>query len=403
MKRKNILICIFSVLAVIGILIAVTFAVKNIKEKNLENTQSASDSDLFFDEDEDFLPETFSEETSFQITEMTEPTGSVDFSGEKMIIRNWEYTFEIPKTDFEGRYSEKELFSFLDFVSLSFGRDDYYDWSGDGNQIINDTFLNCISSPFYYKSLYKTYDLEMNRYDYIRKEIGEDYMDFKVTTIKDLNDFIESWYGPKAEKLTKEDFININDAKKNQESLFDGVSDISSNAYYLPESDMVAVTLLNTSFSSYSAYIYDIKKVGRDVVVYTVGSVENYLDNSSFEAHQKDILKHIYWGEYKTLDNNIYTISYDWKGNMYLKSVESKKFVAKEIGYNYEVEADAERIPVLNRYAYTEEMKTIGYIYPGDSVYFSGYTMYKKEYACIITKDIKGYIDPKYVDYLVKR
>ncbi len=403
MKRKNILICIFSVLAVVGILVAVIFAVKNTKDKNVGNTQFASESYLFFDDDEDFLTETFSEETSFQVMEMTEPTGSVDFSGEKMIIRNWEYTFEIPKTDFESKYSEKELFGFLDFVSLSFGADDYYDWSGDGNQIINDTFLNCISSPFYHKELYKTYDLELDKYDYVRKEIGEKYKGFMVTTIKDLNDFIESWYGPKARSLTKDDFININDAKKNQESLFDGVSDISSNAYYLPESDMVAVTLLYTDFLNYSAYIYDIKKVGRDVVVYTVGMEENYVDNSSFEAHQNDILKYIYWGDYKTLDNNIYTISYNWKGKMYLKSVESKKFVAKEIGYNYEVEDDAERIPVLNRYAYTEEMKTIGYIYPGENVYFSGYTMYKKEYACIFTKDIQGYIDPKYVDYLVKR
>ena len=397
--KKKILIIIGVVLLVFTIVISVAVAFDKKDDNNILQT---TENNILSDIEEQFtVPPT--ETITEQYKEVTDPTGSVEFLNENMIIKNWKYTFEIPKTDFEGRYSEKELFMFLDFVSLSFGADDYYDWSGDGNQIINDTFLNCISSPFYYKSLYKTYDLELDRYSFVRDEIDDNYMGFKVTTIKDLNDFIESWYGPKAEKLTKEDFININDAKKTQDSLFDGVSDISSNAYYLPESDMVAVTLLYTGFSGYSAYIYDIKKVGRDIVVYTVGMEENYVDNSSFEAHQKDILKHIYWGENKTLDNNIYTISFDWKGNMYLKSVESKKFVAKEIGYNYEVEADAEMIPVLNRYAYTEEMQTIGYIYPGDCVCFSGYTTYKKEYAYIITKDIQGYIEPEYVDYLVKR
>lgn len=394
------------VLIIIGVLLlvfAIVFAVVLVSDKKENNDILQTTENSVVSLDEDALTELSTQATTVHYEEATDPTGSVEHTSDKIVIKNWKYTFEIPKTDFESKYSEKELFMFLDFIPLSFGCDDYYDWSGDGNQIINDMFLNCISSPFYYKSLYKTYDLEVDRYAFVRNEIGDNYMGFKVTTIKDLNEFIESWYGPKARVLTKDDFMNINDAKKNQTSLFEGTSDISSNAYYLPESDMVAITTLETGFSAYSSYIYDIKKDGKDIVIYTVGSVENYLDNSSFEAHQKDLLSDLCWGEDKTLENNIYTVSYTWDGKMYLKSVESKKIIAKEIGYNYEVDADAERIPVLNRYAYTEEMEIIGYIYPGDNVCFYGYTMYKKEYASVITKDIQGYIDPKYVDYLIKR
>lgn len=333
----------------------------------------------------------------------TQPTddldsGSVVIEDNIMTIKNSKYTFVIEKTDFEDRYSEEELFGFLNFIPMSFGYEDYYNWNGSGEDILIDTFHCCISCPNYNKNMFKSYSLhDEEGFDVAKAEIGDDYRGFCVTTIDEINSFLSRWYGPDVRQLTKDDFMNIKDAKASGEPLISG-SDMEFSVYYLPESDLIAISLLETGFGCYTSYIYNIEEVNDDLVMYTFDSVENYVSNESFAEHQEDLYDHISWGNYWYKSNSVYTLSKNSDGEWYLKSTEKSFIVAEEKSPNYIVVSEDEEIEVKNRYALSEDLNTVGYLQDGDEVYFSHIGMYdRKEYAYIIAKDFSGFIDPVYL------
>ncbi len=252
---------------------------------------------------------------------------------ETIIIKNEKYSFTIQKTDFEKNYSEELLMNISKLVPMEFGLDDYNNWNGTPNEVINDV-LRCVRVSRN-NWFFERYDSDSPEHTAARNEISKnpfkqsDMDSFVVTDIEKINKFLSGKFGSEARQFKPEDFETYNEVKVSDDPIALGYLYPTYRYVYLPESEMIACFVeYFTGSECPAAYIYDIQTVDGSYIVKAVSGSDNYGENGdTFAGMQSDALKN--FGQYteESLDNYTMTLAYDNNGNLYTKSVEKTQLL----------------------------------------------------------------------------
>ncbi len=252
---------------------------------------------------------------------------------ETIKIKNAEYSFTIQKTDFEKNYSEEMLMNISSLVPMEFGLDDYDNWNGTPNEVINDV-LRCMKSSRN-NWFFERYDSDSPEHTAARNEMlknpfeQSDMDSFVVTDIEKINKFLSEKFGSEVRQFKPEDFETYNEVKVSDEPISLGYLFPTYRYVYLPESEMVACFVeYFTGSESPAAYIYDIQTADGSYIVKAVSGSGNYGENGdTFAGMQSDALE--MFGQYTEgwLDNYTLTLALDKNGNLYMKSVEKTRIL----------------------------------------------------------------------------
>ena len=312
-------------------------------------------------------------------------------------IENEKHKFTFYKTDFEKRYSEEELMEMSSVISMSFGYEDYYNWNGEAEFVVNELLNNCIPT---YKWVFKSIVTEDE--EIVKKasqELGV-YMDdenaqvgYGIAELDVLNAYIKDMYGENARTFSGEDFMSVEEALKKNGKVFDYHSDGYSQIRYFPQNNLVWIASRDTGYSASASYIYDIKEVNGDFIVFTIGEVEEF-NSYSFSSQQKSVLDSSEYGRDNWLPANVYTLGVSKNGDFYLKNVEEKYIFADGFSGEYILTDD---VDLFNKKIYTQPLEKVGTVKRG-TVVSSGPNYSEDGYKYIISEDFCGYIDPKYLE-----
>lgn len=316
----------------------------------------------------------------------------------EVVIENNKHSFTLMKTDFESRYSEEELWEISSVLSMSFGYDDYYNWNGEAEFVVNELLNNCLTSTKWVFSSLVTED------ENILKKASQElatYMNdenaqvgYGIVELDALNSYIKDMYGENARTFVGEDFMTVEEALKNNGKVFDYHSDMYSQIRYFPQNNLIWLASRDTGYSSAISYIYDITEENGDFIVYAVGGVENYAADNTFSAHQSYVLKELTWGESSYIYENVCTLGVSENGDFYLKKVEPRCIFADGFSGDYIVNADTD---LYERKIYTQGLKKVGTVKKG-TVVTLGENYIEDEYEYIINEDFSGYIEPEYLE-----
>lgn len=316
----------------------------------------------------------------------------------EVIIKNEKHKFTFIKTDFEKRYSEEELREMSSVISMSFGYEDYYNWNGEAEFVVNELLNNCVTTspkwPFKSiitedEAILKIASEELSVYaNDENAKVG-----YGIAELDVLNAYIKDMYGENARTFTGEDFMSVEEALKKNGKVFDCSSDSYSQIRYFPQNDLVWIASRDTGFCSFASYIYDIKEVNGDYIVFTIGEVEEF-SSDSFSSKQQSVLDYSEYGRDNWLPANVYTLGVSKNGDFYLKSVEEKCIFADGFSGEYILTDDVE---LFNKKIYTQPLEKVGTVKKGTVV--SLRPNYSEDgYKYIINEDFSGYIDPKYLE-----
>lgn len=252
---------------------------------------------------------------------------------ETITIKNEKYSFTIQKTDFEKNYSEEILMNISRLVPMGFGLDDYDNWNGTPNEVINDV-LRCVQVSRN-NWFFERYDNDSPEYTAAQNEMSKNPFEpsdvdcFVITDIEKINKFLSERFGSEARQFKSEDFETYNEVKVSDEPIALGYLYPTYRYVYLPESEMVACFVeYFTGSEGPAAYIYDIQTVDGSYIVKAVSGSYNYGENGdTFAGMQSDALKN--FGQYTedSLDNYTMTLAYDNNGNLYTKSVKKTQIL----------------------------------------------------------------------------
>lgn len=252
---------------------------------------------------------------------------------ETITIKNEKYSFTIQKTDFEKNYSEEILMNISRLVPMGFGLDDYDNWNGTPNEVINDV-LRCVRVSRN-NWFFERYDSDSPEHTAARNEISKnpfkqsDMDSFVVTDIEKINKFLSERFGSEVRQFKPEDFETYNEVKVSDEPISLGYLYPTYRYVYLPESELVACFVeYFTGSECPAAYIYDIQTVDGSYIVKAVSGSDNYGENGdTFAGMQSDALE--MFGQYTEgwLDNYTLTLVLDKNGNLYMKSVEKTQLL----------------------------------------------------------------------------
>ena len=252
---------------------------------------------------------------------------------ETIKIKNEKYSFTIQKTDFEKNYSEEILMNISSLVPMEFGLDDYDNWNGTPNEVINDVL--CCVHVSRNNCFFERYDNDSPEYTAAQNEMSKNpfeqsYMDsFVITDIAKINKFLSERFGTEARQFKPEDFETYNEVKVSDDPIALGYLYPTYRYVYLPESEMVACFVeYFTSSEVPATYIYDIQTVDDLYIVKAVSGSDNYGENwDTFAGMQSDALE--MFGQYTEgwLDNYTLTLAFDKNGNLYMKNVEKTRIL----------------------------------------------------------------------------
>lgn len=316
-----------------------------------------------------------------------------------LIIENEKYRFTIQKTDFEKNYSEETLMEISELVPMEFGYDDYYNWNGSPNEVINDVLLclrNSRNNWFFERfpnesAEWKSAEAEIETYEY---EVWDDYV---ITDIKSINEFLSYRFGPQARQFKPEDFDTYEEVVTENGRITEGFELLSYRYVYLPKSELVVCYMSETTgFGVPAAYIYDIQTVDGEYVVKAVSGSDNYLENyDTFEGLQNDTLKIMRQYTSERLTDYTMIIACDDNGKLYMQSVKSRNILSENIKCNYKVVSGGETVNVECRRLFSKGMETVGTLKNGEEVYVGDMTLSEKR--LVITEDFWGWVDEKYL------
>lgn len=316
----------------------------------------------------------------------------------ELVIKNKEHSFTVMKSDFESRFSEEELWEISSVLSMSFGCEDYYNWNGEAEFVVNELLNNCLTSTkWVFKSLVTEDEDIINKASqelavYMNDENAE--VDYGIVELDVLNSYIKDMYGENARTFVGEDFMSVEEALKNNGKVFDYHSDMYSQIRYFPQNNLIWLASRDTGYSSAISYIYDITEENGDFIVYAIGGVDNYAADNTFSAHQSYVLEELTWGESSYIYENICTLGVSENGDFYLKKVEPRCIFADGFSGDYIVNADAD---LYERKIYTQGLKKVGTVKEG-TVVTLGENYIEDEYEYIINEDFSGYIEPEYLE-----
>ena len=351
------------------------------------------------DEQPDKTAETTTEKVTETIAEPTQTTVDENIETHTVVFNDGKYQYTIEKTDFEKNYSEEELMAISRLVPMEYGYDDYYNWNGTPDEVINDALLCMKSSRNDW--FFERYDSDSPQAKAALEELKKNpYQiadDWVVTDISSINDYLSDRFGPQARQFEAEDFNTYNEIKISDESITDGFGLRAYRYAYLPESDLIACFMSETTgFESPAAYIYDIKSADGKYVVKAVSASDNYLENSdTFEEIQSSTVKMFNTYTNGVMTNYTMTIELSDNGKLYVKSVDRNNILADNIEYNYRVLTDGTPIEVKYTEFFSKGMQTIGTIPNGEKVYVSN--PYINEMVWVVTEEFTGVVEEKYL------
>lgn len=290
------------------------------------------------DKDSDNKPETMAtvEKNTAPIDVPTAPVDELNF--ETLVIENENYKFTLEKSDFEKNYSDELLMNISAFIPLEYGVDDYVNWDGTPEEVINDALKCCFdsrSSMYFERFETTTPETEAAEAE-IEKCEYKVYDNYVVTNIENINSYLYKRFGPDARQFTPEDFDTYEEAVTKDGSITEGIGTIGYRYIYLPESEVVMCYMSEaTGFGGTftGLYIYDIQTVGDDYVVKAVACEcydEDYIYADTFEALQNSTLELFAQYTPETLDNYTMVIGETEDGDVYMKSVEKTQLTSEK-------------------------------------------------------------------------
>lgn len=378
MKKKNIVI-IVAVLFVAAIISAFVFWGQRDKLDTVPETTQNSVSVSSAQDEYESEPETEA------------PTAPED--GE-LIVKRPSGNFVITKTDFEKRYSDEFLMDIAGMLGLRFGYEDFEYWDEEPETVVNSLLGSCVCSykfPFHciYTEDEKTIEkgvAELNAYF-----PDENYSSGSFVEPEALNAYFEDMFGPNARSFSAKEFLTIDESAKKFGDAYYGHSDTYNAIRYLPETGLLCFYSDDTGFMSLSAYIYDIKEVNGDYIVYTLGNDEVYYEEFSFDSHQAAAFNQLTWEGPKYVENFVYTFGCTDDGNLYLKSVDKNYLFAEGFEPEYRIVKDTK---AFDKIAYLFPAVTVGNLKKGEAVHVERSGMLDdKEVAYVITEDFAGYVE----------
>lgn len=340
-------------------------------------------------------------ETETEIPSTEEETTEkpiVNIKSGKIKIENERYGFTIQKTEFEKNYSEEILMDITRLVPMLYGYDDYENWNGTPNEVINDA-LWCMQASRN-NWFFERYDSDTVQwkaaYNEMQKNPYRISDDFVITDVESINNYLEDRFGSQVRKFKASDFDTYNEVKISDDSITEEFDLLSYRYTYLPECGLIACFMSETTgFESNAAYIYDIQTVDGTYVVKAVSGSENYLEKSdTFEDIQASSLKQLngYTEEY--LRDFTMTVAYDDNGNSYMKSVKSKYVLAENVKNNYKVVTDGSPIELRRTELFSKRDTVVEMIPNGAEIYVTDNGGYK---AWVITEEHYGYVEKEFL------
>ena len=363
------------------ILISSVTACKTENKPEIETTGNATE------------VETTAEQTQAATEIETEAsTGTIDENG-IIKIKNDKHSFTFKKTNFEDNYSEEFLMELLDLIPMEYGYDDYDNWNGTPNEILNDAFFGTsvwrVGGYEYKSDEWNAAVAEIEKSQYSCR-LGEDYSFFELEKI---NSYLRSIYGPSARQFKKSDFEKFNDII-NCESVFDNY-DFNFRYAYLPETDLIVRFANEICLSGREAtYVCDVKTVGGTYIVKAVTGSEDIRENEqTFEGIQNDALKMFNTYTYGCLTNNTFTICRNKDGSLYMKKVEKSYILPENAKYCIVSDDD---VKVENKSYVSADWETVATLSQGDKIYYRGY-YYEEGYAWVVTEEYAGRVEKKHL------
>lgn len=316
----------------------------------------------------------------------------------EVVIENDRHSFTVMKTDFEKNFTEEELWEISSVLSMSFGCDDYYNWNGEAEFVVNELLNNCLTSTkWVFKSLVTEDEDIINKASqelavYMNDENAQ--VDYGIVELDVLNSYIKDMYGENARTFVGEDFMSVEEALKNNGKVFDYHSDMYSQIRYFPQNNLLWLASRNTGFAIACSYIYDIEEENGELIVYTVGKIFDCWSGGEYSSLQTYMIENLRFGANNYLPAFVYTIGVSENGDFYLKKVEPRCIFADGFSGDYIVNADSD---LYERKIYTQGLKKVGTVKKG-TVVTLGENYIEDEYEYIINEDFSGYIEPEYLE-----
>lgn len=285
--------------------------------------------------------------------------------------RHYKFEFEIKdckKTDYEKNFSKEVLNEIYDLIPMyygfSFGCDDYDDWSGDPNSVLNDIYhsTGCwmMDGYEYGSEEVKKANEEMNSNPY-----GGSHEEGFFTSVDKINARIRDVYGPDARQFKPEDFDTYDEIKTSEESVFADY-DYSFRFVYLPGCGVVRALARETWGGETPALcLCDVRM-----------SDGYYVAEAIQETYYSFRVKYIM------------TMSAESDGNIYLKSLD--KFYILPDGVENNMKVISEDVQVVSEEYRSEELIVIGTLSLGEEVYSSDDLDSDDEYIWIVSEKCRG-------------
>lgn len=281
------------------------------------------------DKDSDNKPETMA-----TITENNNP----DVKYEELVIEDENYKYILNKTDFEDNYSDELLLNIVELIPMSYGADDYDNWDGTPEEVINDAIMcNFNSKKLMY---FERYDSNSPEWQAALDEIAgyeyKVYDNYSMTSIDMINSYLAERFGPDARQFTPEDFDTYEEAVTENGTVAEDVGLGGYRYIYLPESEVVMCYMYETTGfggNFMSLYIYDVQTVGEDYVVKAVATdyyYEEQLEAETFEDFQSGTLTLFESVVPAMLENYTMVIGETEDGDVYMKSVEITQLTSEK-------------------------------------------------------------------------
>ncbi|MBQ3044654.1 MAG: hypothetical protein IJD49_01755 [Clostridia bacterium] len=271
---------------------------------------------------------------------------------------------ELPKTDYEKRFSEEVLNEFSELVPIEFGCDDYKNWDGDPNTILNDIYYSMG------RWAVDTYDCESAEHKMAVEELnnspyGNINPEGFYTSVEKINLFLRDVYGSDVRTFKAEDFDTYDEIREREDNLFSDY-EYSFRFAYLPKSKVVCCFARETwGGETPTMGILDIRMSDDEYVVEFV--------SDSYNA---------YYIKY------LITVAAEEKGNLYVKSVEDfYVFPGDEIN-NLKVVSD--NVKVESKKYNSDDWVTVDTLSAGDEVYSASDIDFIDGYVWVVTEEYAG-------------
>lgn len=388
---------IISIMAITAILFSILGACKEKTEP--ETTTSAVPSTSTTAESTTeaatVTTETTCEETTTEhVTTTSNPETTIaKVKTETIRIKNEKHSFTFEKTDFEKNYSEELLMEILNIIPMEYGCDDYENWNGTPNEILNDAYFGTRvwrCEGFEYKSAeWNDAVREMKECPY-----GVNLGEYNITNIENINSYLKDIYGPNVRTFKVDDFERFDEVVTSENSVFENY-DYNFRYVYLPETELIVRFTNEFYVGGEACYVCDVKTVGETYIVKAVTESEDLRENeNTFEGRQKDAIKMFNTYTYGKLSEYVFTIGNDEECGLYMKSVEKSYILPDNVKMSYRVTADNVKVEVKNYIS--DEWKVIDTLSTGDEFYSSDY-YYEMGYVRINTEKYSGRVEKKYV------